>query len=434
MKKVAAFFLTLIMLSQLFVFGQTSYTEPPENNAKSALVYNMDTNQIIYSKNIQEKVYPASITKIMTAALLLEHIKDYEETVTISKDLDYSDLIVGSSTANLQDGEEVTYDTLLKCIMVSSANEACNTAARYVAGSVPEFVKMMNEKAKELGCKNTHFTNTHGLPDDDHYTSAYDMLLITKYALSVKDFDKYCNISSFELPPLEGKPRKYYTTNNLIMKNRGEATYFKHAKGVKTGTTKAAGSCVVSYADDGKSKYMTLVFGEKIDENGTKHSFTTAKSLFEWAYANHKSVQVIFPNDPIYEIKVKNGKGKDFISLTAKDKHYVTLKKGEQKEDVIEITSEATKEVSAPIDKDTVLGYAKVLYSGKEVLKVPLYATENMERSEVLYALSLLKNFFSNPLTIAVCLILVILLIWYIILMIKKNKRKYKKVRRKIRF
>lgn len=434
MKKVTAFFLTLIMLSQLFVFGQTSYKEPPENNAKAALVYNMDTNQIIYSKNINEKVYPASITKIMTAALLLENIKDYEDTVTISKDLDYSDLIVGSSTANLQDGEEITFDTLLKCIMVSSANEACNTAARYVAGSIDEFVKMMNDKAKELGCKNTHFKNTHGLPNDDHYTTAYDMLLITKYALSVKDFDKYCNITSFELPPIDGTPRKYYTTNNLIMKNRGEATYFKYAKGIKTGTTKAAGSCVVSYADNEKSRYMTLVFGEKIDDNGTKHSFSTAKALFEWAYGNHKNVQVIFPNDPVHEVKVKNGNEKDFISLTSKDKYYVTLKKGENKDDVIEITSEATKEVSAPVDKDTILGYAKVLYSGKEVLKVPLYASESIERNEFLYALSVIKNFFSNPITIVVSIILVLLLIWYIVLMIKKNKRKYKKVRRKIRF
>lgn len=434
MKKTAVFLFVIIILSNLTVFGESSYNNPPENNAKAALVYNMDTNQIVYSKNIHEKVYPASITKIMTAALLLEHITDFEDTVTVSKSLDYFDLIVGSSTANLKDGEELTYDQLLKCIMISSANEACNTAARYVAGSVDEFIDMMNEKAKELGCENTHFSNTHGLPDENHYTTAYDIMLITKYALTVKEFDKYCNMTSFELPPLDGQARKFYTTNNLIMKNRGEATYFKYAKGIKTGTTKAAGSCVASYADNGKTKYMTLVFGEQIDENGTKHAFTTAKALFEWAYANHKNVQVIFPNDPLCEIKVKNGKGKDFISLTTDQKYYITLKSNENKEEAIEITTEATGEVSAPIEKGTIYGYAKVLYSGEEILKVPLYSADSLERSEFLYALSLAKKFFSNPITIIICIILVILIIWYIILMIKKNKRKYKKVRRKIRF
>ncbi len=434
MKKAAVLFLVFVILCGTLVYGESAYQNAPDNNAKAAMVYNLDTDQIVYEKNIHDKVYPASITKIMTAVLLLEHITDFEDTVEVSKALDYSDLIVGSSTANLQDGEKLTYDQLLKCIMISSANEACNTAARYVAGSLEAFIEMMNDKAKDLGLENTHFVNTHGLPDDDHYTTAYDVLLLTKYALTVNGFEEYCNMTSFELPPLENQPRKYYTTNNLIMKNRGEATYFKYAKGIKTGTTKAAGSCVVSYADNGKTRYMTLVFGEKTGDDGTKHAFTTAKALFEWAYDNHIIAQIIVPNDPLAEINVKNGKGKDFVSLSADKKYSVVLKNGEDKDDVIEITTEVTSEAFAPIEKGIIYGYAKVLYSGKEIMSIPLYSTDSLERSEILYALSLAKEFFSNPITIIVCVILVLLVIWYIVLMFKRNRRKYKKVRRKIRF
>lgn len=436
LKKIVVFIVVLSILIPILTFltpiFKTNAQTLPEITAKSAYLINLDSDVVLYEKNADEKVYPASTTKIMTALLILEHEKDLTKKVTVSKN-DYEDLVIGSSTAGLDDGEELTIDQLLHCILIASANEACNTAARFVSGSREDFIKLMNKRAKELGCKNTSFSNTHGLHDDQHYTTAADMYNIAKKALEFPEFRKICKTESFTLPPKKAgeKERIYRTTNNLLVKNRGEKTYYKYATGVKTGHTSKAGRCIVALADNGKAEYLALIFND-IVENSVNNAFVSAKTLFEWAYSNYSLKSIIKAGEPIEEIDVKLAKGNDYLSLSLADDFSIPVK---DSEDIAKVQKsfKIKENVTAPVKKGQVLGSVTFSLDNKVIGERELVATSDVERSTFLYYIDKIKSFFKNPIVIIITVILVLLIIIYIVyvLLFLNRKKRYKKVRRR---
>ncbi len=255
--------------------------------AESAIVMEQKTGTILYSKNMDDVHFPASITKIMTALITLENCK-LDETVTFSPEAVYGTEL-GSSSIARDVNEEMTVEQTLYGMMLESANECAYALGEHVAGDMSSFVDMMNKRAKELGCTNTHFNNSNGLPDDDHYTSAHDMALIARAAYSIPKFAEIVGTKSYTIPPTNKHPDPtplnnhhqmlhYYKTNKYLYEN---------CLGGKTGYTVVAGATLVTYA---KKDGMTLICVVMKDTVGEQYTDTT--SLFEYCFNNFSTYAV----------------------------------------------------------------------------------------------------------------------------------------------
>lgn len=231
-----------------------SWPQAPEIAEETGVLMEASTGQVLFDKGMDEIRYPASTTKIMTTLLILENIEDLSQTVTFT-DVITPDLEPGNSTINAQVGEQLTVEQCLYAIMLASANEVCTQMAVYVAGSVENFVSMMNQRASQLGCQNTHFVNANGLPDPNHYTTAHDLALILAAAIQNEDFCRISGSATYTIPAtnMTSSPRNLENSNALI--NDSEYHYDGVIAG-KTGHTEAAkNTLVTAAARDG----MTLV-------------------------------------------------------------------------------------------------------------------------------------------------------------------------------
>lgn len=232
------------------------WPEQPETESPCVIVMEASTCTVLYEKNIHEQHYPASITKIMTACIALEH-SELDEVVTFSRAAAFS--TDGSSIAR-DEGEEMTMEQCLYAMMLESSNECAYAIAEHVGGTYDHFVEMMNEKAKELGCKDTHFNNPHGLNDTEHYTSCYDMALISAEAWKNEDFRRITGTPSYAIPPTNKHPNEttYLSNHNKLLHefNKVADYIYPYCVGGKTGYTNAANSTLVTYA---QKNGMTLI-------------------------------------------------------------------------------------------------------------------------------------------------------------------------------
>ena len=270
-------------------------------NASSAILIDSDTGKILYEKSAYEKREPASTTKIMTALLTLEHTK-LDDIATVSSDA-ITSVPSGYSSDLLKMGEELTIEDLLYALLLPSSNEAANVLAMHVAGSVDSFASMMNTKAVELGCKNTHFTNPNGVHDEDHYTTAYDLAIIAREAMKNDTFKKIVSTASYTLPSTNKYSRidrTLISTNDLIKKQSDN--YYEYAIGIKTGFTTPAKNCLVSSAvKDGKT-LIAVVLGASTDNN----RYTDAKTLLNYGFDNFSKKDIVKAGSVVSTVEVKN--------------------------------------------------------------------------------------------------------------------------------
>ena len=321
------------------------------------------TGKVVYEKNGYEKKYPASTTKIMTAILAIEHC-NLNETATASE-FAINSVPSGYSTANIQIGETLSVKDLLYALLLQSANESAVILAEHVSGSQEAFANLMNEKAKELGCKNTHFINPNGIHNENHYTTAYDLALITQYAMKNQTFRDIVKTTSFTLPATTSYPsesRTYANTNNLIIydaRNRPDNYYYKYATGVKTGYTSAAKNCLVASAEKNGIEYISVVLGASITYESTgsvSHRYVDTISLFDYAFDNFSFRKLKSANNLIKTIKIENGK-KDENSLDlliASDVN--SLVSLDNKSTQIDPDITLKEGLSAPITKGDIVG------------------------------------------------------------------------------
>lgn len=289
-----------------------SWPQAPEIAEETGVLMEASTGQILFDKGMDEIRYPASTTKIMTTLLLLENIEDLSQTVTFT-DVITPDLEPGNSTINAQVGEQLTVEQCLYAIMLASANEVCTQMAVYVAGSVENFVSMMNQRASQLGCQNTHFVNANGLPDPNHYTTAHDLALILAAAIQNEDFCRISGSATYTIPAtnMTSSPRNLENSNALI--NDSEYHYDGVIAG-KTGHTEAAkNTLVTAAARDG----MTLVC--VVLRSDGENRFIDTVSLFNYGFEN-------FHLSPVYWMSreepagyVALPKGVESNALTVKD-------------------------------------------------------------------------------------------------------------------
>lgn len=277
----------IIGIPKIDVKAQDYWPSSVEVTAESAIVMEEETGAILYSKNMDDVHYPASITKIMTALVVLENC-DLDETVTFSAEAVYGTEL-GSSSIARDVNEEMTVEQTLYGMMLESANECAYALGEHVAGDIDSFVDMMNAKAKELGCKNTHFNNSNGLPDDEHYTSAYDMALISRAAYKIPKFAEIVGTKNYTIPPTNKHSEPTMLNNHHCMLHyfKTNQYLYEYCLGGKTGYTDVARSTLVTYA---KKDGMTLVCVVMKDQTGEQYVDTT--NLFEYCYDNFTKYHV----------------------------------------------------------------------------------------------------------------------------------------------
>lgn len=418
-----------ITFSQFSILHASALWDPPQQLTSNAvLLVNADTNTVIYEKNQDQKVYPASITKLMTAILVYEKFKDKLDTKVTVQKKDYATLDPYASRIGLKENEQLTIEQLLNCLLIASGDDAANVLARVTSGSVEDFVAQMNKKAKAIGLKYTHYANPHGLTDQDHYTTASDVYKLAKYAMRYELLKKIVATPSYTLPATNvySKERQLNNTNFLIRTSQ-KTYYYKYVKGIKTGFTTPAGKCLVSYAEkDGKTYYCVVMGGQV--KNGVNMAFLETKELYQWVFKTFDIKPVVKTTDTAAQVNVELGANKTKLLLRPQSQLNALLP-STYKSSNIKITLHIPSKVTAPIKKGQVIGTESVTFlsdTGKTVKlgTVKLVAGEEVELSKPLYVLSKIRKFFNSIWFKVVAILLILLLIAYVSFSVYINRQK----------
>lgn len=404
----------------------------PDIQAKAALLVDWDTETVLYAKNEHTELYPASLTKIMTALLTLEAVDqgklalDQELTATASA---LDGLAADGSTAGIKVGETMTVENYLKCMLIVSANEACDVLAEGVSGSVSAFVDAMNARAAELGCKNTHFVNPNGLHDSQHYTSAWDLYLITREALKYPEFMAVCDMGVAEIPATNlSESRRLRTTNYLLSNWRAAGYLYPDAHGIKTGSTSEAGHCLVSSATRGSRSLISVVLGAErvVGENGVANvkSFSETSRLFEWGFANFSTQTVLTELDMLADVPVALSKI-DSVAVHPDREVTLVLPNDVGPED-LERKLTLEENVQAPVSAGQELGSVELSRNGTVYVSVPLVALNDVEASKLLTFWFNVREFFGRTSVRAALIVIGLLILAGVVWKLTMGRRRYR--------
>ncbi len=373
--------------------------------SEAAILINLDTGEVIYEKNADKQLVPASLTKIMTAIILLEKYENdiaaLSTTYVSGSSVCFDELyLTGASTADIRIGEKVSYKDLLYALMLRSACEAANIIAYNVAGSLEGFVEMMNIKAEELGCKDTHFTNSHGLFWENHYTTARDMAKIVEYAMSLPMFTEISCSENYtmEATSFHKDPRVIHHTNYMMSKVNGGDYYYEYVKGIKTGTLDEAGRCLATLAyKDGYSYMLITLKAPQKDVNGNNvyYNFIDHKKLYEWAFANFEYTTVLNNSEEKAEVPVAYGEGVDYVIVKPAQEFARIWNTRIPLSSIHEIIK-VEENVVAPIRAGDKLGTLELQYGGETLVTVDLVATTDVARSQRTSLLTIAKSFIGS--------------------------------------
>ena len=297
--------LTIMLIIIILLFSTTSFAADDINHnenseeknelnlyGQSCILIEKSTGRIAYEKNAEEKMYPASTTKLLTAILAVEKC-NMSDVVTITNDMT-SRVPPSYTTAYLSPGEKVTVEELLNCLLIPSANDAGFALAIHISGSVEEFANLMNEKAKEIGCKNSNFTNPSGIHNENHYSTAKDMALIALYSTRYPQITNIVCKTSYVLKPDTSYPRNFKTTNTLITPT--ENSYYEYANGMKTGFTDPAGACIIASAKKDNMEFIAVVLNAPESDANANYRDLDCKTLFEYGFTNFDEIIKIDKN------------------------------------------------------------------------------------------------------------------------------------------
>lgn len=341
-------------------------------NAKSAILVDGATGKIIYEKNPHERLAPASITKIMVLLLAMEALESnrisLEDEVLVSENASG----MGGSQVYLEAGEVQKVENLMKAICLRSANDAAVALGEHIAGSKELFVKMMNDRAKELGMENTQFMNITGLDEEGHYTSAYDISLMSRELLKYPMVQQWLTLWMAEIKV--GKKKD--VVQGLVNTNRLIHDY-KGANGLKTGFTSKAGHCLAASATRGNLTLISVVLG--CDSSNIR--FAESKKLLDYGFANFDSIPIVKKDQVIKRVKVSKGKI-DEIDIFVRDNYSLLVKKGTA--DKIEKELILDDYINAPLIKEEKVGELVIKIDGEEVGRVDLIVKEDVEKASII--------------------------------------------------
>lgn len=436
--RIFSVFLLLILAVSLFLTpsalaDETQAAQAPELHSQAALLVDANTGSVVYAANEHQELYPASTTKIMTALLVMEAIDRGElslgDELTASRAAMTTGLAEDGSTANIKEGEIMTVEEYLTCMLVVSANEACNVLAEAVSGSVEAFVEDMNDRAAELGCENTHFVNTTGLHDSQHYTSAWDLYLITAEAMKYDTFMRICDTATATIPATNlSEARTLHTTNYLIGAWWSRGYLYDDAHGIKTGSTSQAGYCLVSSATRGSLSFVSVVLGAErvtLDDGEIRtYSFYDTRLLFDWAFDNFSYQTVLTTDELIRDVGVALSKT-DRVSVHPAEDVELLLPNGTESAD-LERTLDLQDPVDAPISEGQALGTMTLSLDGKAMATVDLLAMADVEADGLLVFWRDVQVFFSKTVVRVVCIVLAVLILALVIWKLTVGRRRYR--------
>lgn len=375
MKKVICFFICVcFMMHSVVVFAEGN--TDLGLNAKSAILMEESTGNILYESNPDERLPIASVTKVMTMLLIMEAVDSgkisLDDMVTVSENA----MSYGGSTMFLETGEQLTVNDMLKGIAVASANDGCVAMAEHLAGSESAFVDMMNEKAKKLGMENTHFMNTNGLDEDDHYSSARDVAIMSRELMK---HETIFNYTSIWMDTLRGGKFQLANTNKLIR-------FYDGANGLKTGSTSKALCCLSAAAKRNDMQLIAVVLGAPT----SAERFASAKSLLDYGFANYAVNTQITAGDEVQKIAVEKGVDKE-VDVVAGDSCSTLVKKGQEDNITKEIKIDET--ITAPIEAGQKIGTMTISRDGEVIADIDLNASSAVEKKGIGL---IIKDFFAT--------------------------------------
>ncbi|MDF1507651.1 D-alanyl-D-alanine carboxypeptidase [Robertmurraya sp. DFI.2.37] len=371
MRRIVSMFLISLLVTSFItpaVFAEEKTGVELADDAKSAILIERDTGTVLYDKNSNEKLPPASMTKIMTMLLIMEAIESgklkMDEKVRTSE---YA-ASMGGSQVFLEPGEEMTTEEMLRAIAIGSANDASVAVAERIAGSEEAFVEEMNTKVKELGLKNTQFQNTTGLPAENHYSTAHDMAIIAKELLKYEDITKFTG--TYESYLREKSDKKFWLVNtNRLVK------FYPGVDGLKTGYTSEAKYCLTATAEKNDMRVIAVVFGAPT----SKARNAQVTKMLDYAFSQYETHPLYERNVSIEKAKVSKGDLKKVDAVTSEPISILT-KKGESVKDVQqEIVM--NENIKAPLKKGDEVGQLKLMKDGKTLVQSPLIASKDVKKA-----------------------------------------------------
>ncbi|MEG0751267.1 MAG: D-alanyl-D-alanine carboxypeptidase family protein [Oscillospiraceae bacterium] len=407
-----------------------------ETRANAIYLMSLDTGEVIYEKNADTQVHPASCTKIMTAALAMEMCGDLKNTmVTVPEGVwaEFEGLNV--STAGLKVGEELSMYDLICCMMLQSGNEAASTVRDFYGGGA--FIEQMNQKAAALGCVNTHFNNPHGVFADNHYSSAHDLAIITKWALDIPGFWEIAQMSRYDKAETN-KNEPVTLTTTVLMQDKRSDYYQSYIKGIKTGTTDEAGRCLVSAAKQDGQSYLLVVLGGSMEGDSRvwkdgNSAFTDTKLIYDWAFENLALQNLMNEDAVIADVPLKYARQKDVLLLYPDSAVFAVVPKTLGTEYELTYETELPDAVKAPVETDQKIGNAKVMFGGRVIGEVGLISRESVPLSRFVMTMDIASDILSSRTAKIVYLVLfgiLVLYLWYVLVVVQ-NQRKNKKRRKK---
>ena len=417
MKKLKFIICVILFLMQIIIFSPLCYaTSDLKIYCPSVILMETSTGKILYEKNANEISFPASTTKIMTAILTVENCK-LDDIATVSHNAVYS-IPYDYTHASLKEGEQLTIEQLLYALMIPSANDAAIVLAEHISGSVEEFAKLMNKKAEELGCKNTHFVNPNGIHNKEHTSTAYDLALIGKFAMQNETIRKIVSTKQFSLPTTNK-----YTKTDRIFNNSNEliSTYSKYyyegTTGVKTGYTGEAGNCIVATVKKNGFEVLAVVLGGKTTSKGLSERYLDCKTLFDYAFNNY-SMNIINKKGEILKQVSVPGATKETknLNLILKDDIEIFSDKNADLSN-LEYNIVVNGKLKAPISANSTVGKVVYTYDGNE------YSSDLIAETQVV-----VSGFL--PILFKVLLIIFVIYLLYLLLSSPSNNKKYTRKRK----
>lgn len=411
MKHLKRIFISIILafliICNFSFVSATNSNQAPSLVSEAAFLMDSKTNKILYAKNENQKMYPASTTKILTAILTLENC-NLNDNVTVGFEA-VSSIPDGYSTAYLQPGEILTIEQLLQLLLVHSANDAANVLAEHVGGSVDSFVTMMNTKVHDLGLSNTNFTNTFGMHNNNHYTTASDLAFLMKYCIKNEAFRKIAGSASCSIPATNKYGvRTYNSTNELIIPKH--KNYYRYITAGKTGFTTQAGDCLVSCGYKDNLELICVILGGK-EVGGISTRFSETKKLFEFGFNNYSLKTLVQKNSIVNQLEIQNAT-KDTKNLDLLlDADITALVKNSENYDNLIPKINLNNNIQAPIEEGSVLGSA-------------VYTIDNIEYTANIIASHYVEESHLLKIVLEVGLLIIILLLIFEIFNTKKKKYK----------
>lgn len=389
--------------------------QQPELSAQAAFLFDRTTGYVLLDKNADERHYPASMTKVMTALVALEHANLTDEVTVEQADLDM--ITADSSNAGLRAGETLTVENLLACLLLPSGNESAYVLARHVAGDYQAFVDMMNSRATELGCTGTHFVNPCGLHDDNHYTTAHDMALILSEAEKNADFVRISGSATWDLPETSMNPARTLKNTDLLV-NPESDLYMDAVTCGKTGYTGDAGRCLAA----GASKDGLDVVGVVMDapeSEGSAAAISNMHDLLSWGLSAWQTTSIVNAGDVLGTSAVRLSKDGEKLNVSAADAITATLPAGTTEDD-LDVAFSWQGPLTAPVEAGEPLGTATVSYQGRELGAIGAVAAFGMRLSIPAFVM----DWLSDPIHMVIVVVALVALFVLVGLLASRGSRR----------